>query len=642
VREPTEAERRPYAELVVPVAPEAAASPGIWLEVANPAQLLSKLPDAIQTKPGLQPFKDITALASGALGADISAVIDLSQPFDVAMPLSKAMHDPPVLAFRVRSPEAVERGQAGLTLRRVAAGIWLLGDQTSSSPTEENEQTEEEEQAPEDEEGEMAEAEPVASAMPCLLAHAPPPVGYRVLCGPRLDLVQSVARFLLRPQPAPIADIHAELAGPAYRDVIDKALSQVKAESNTEGDTLSGSDKFGQQAGLAIVRTLGAHERVSLDVNLGAQGAELQLDVAFPESPATAELQRWALSTRGKQLPPSFARLPGDNGFALSFVGLGKETTSTLLPLLMGEISRDMAQEFVLSVKELHELNEAFLGVVPADAHFSVAAGADVDAIEGVLHSDAVRQADATGHPLAPAAIKLLQEALGGWIAIGVDVPPKEYLPAIERMLRADAIPMRRRPGMPRKDSEREDSQLRRRPVSTRGLPSGTIHVLDTVRPAKTYRPPVDGSEPPILPYDGHWLVVPDGQRVWIVGARSEALATAHASSVLNGGNRLAEQPGIQKAAERPLLAAFSYSLAGMRLQSLDWDSVFQRDMARLQFRLFGKLLHTAKTPMLVTIEAVPHAPNASGFGLRANLHVDEAALLEVLDMSSPGLPPPP
>src|SRR4051812_14143050 len=82
VAQSSEAERRPYAELMPPPR-EGAASPGVWLEIASPAQLLSKLPDAIQSKPGFQAIKDVTKLATEALGADVGAIVDLSQPVEL-------------------------------------------------------------------------------------------------------------------------------------------------------------------------------------------------------------------------------------------------------------------------------------------------------------------------------------------------------------------------------------------------------------------------------------------------------------------------------------------------------------------------------------------------------------------------------
>jgi hypothetical protein len=632
--EPTEVERHPYAELMAPPAAGDAASPGLWIRVNNVAQLQSKLPSSVQSHPALEVYKDLSMLVSAVLGADVGAVIDLSQPIDVAMAIPRGFEKPaPVVAFRVRSPATIERGQAGLTLRHLAAGMWLLGDEPPQpSPVEPDESAmDDDEEAPDDEEdGEALPEGPSESRLPCVLAHAPPPVGYRVLCGEQLSLVRALSAFLLRDAPAPAADLHGELGGPAYRALVDQALTEARAEGKAEIEAQTGSEKLGAEIGLAIIETLGAHERIGLDIRLGATGVEATLDVAFPELAATAGLQQWARSVSERRLPGGFALLPTDNAFALSFAGLGEQAMRSFASLLLGELSTEMAQEFVLSAAQLNELTESFVGMFPSDAHFSVAAGSDLTAIEKVLNGDAVRQADEAGRPLTPAAIKDLQAALAGWVTVGFELPPKDYLPAVERMLRADAIPMRRRPGMPRKDSDREDTTLRKRPVTTRGLPAGTLHIVEQVRPAKTYRPPVDGSEPPVLPYDAHWLVVPDGPRVWAVGARNEAMAGRQALLALQTSARLGPQA---RAAERPLLGAWSFNLSGMRLQSLDWNSVSERHEARRQLRRYGTQLRGAKTPMLITLAVAPPLANgAPGFGFRAQLHVNQAALTELID----------
>jgi hypothetical protein len=179
---------------------------------------------------------------------------------------------------------------------------------------------------------------------------------------------------------------------------------------------------------------------------------------------------------------------------------------------------------------------------------------------------------------------------------------------------------------------------MRKRPVTTRGLPAGTLHIVEQVRPAKTYRPPVDGSEPPVLPYDSHWLVVPDGPRVWLVCARNEAMAGLQALLAVQSSGKLG--PQVRAATDRPLLGAWYFSVSGMRLQSLDWDSVSERRAARRQLKRYGKQLHDANTPMLMTLEVAPPPANGTpGFGFRAKLHVSQAALTELIDTSAPVVP---
>lgn len=640
-------ERRPYAELTEPVAADAAASPGIWVQVKDLGQLSAKLPRSLQTEVPGKMLQDVAQTISSTLGADVAAVVDLAQPVDVALSMPHGLAPPfPVFGFRVRSAEAIERGQAGLTLRRLAAGLWQLGDvvQPLPEPEPDDSQMDDDEAAldeEEEEEGEEPEPE-VEERMPCLLAHAPAPVGYRVMCGPDMDSLRAAVGFLLRDTPAPRADVHVDLSGPTYQARMREAFDLAAREAKGEEPTLDGGEKLGAEVGLAIVNALAAHERLSFDVRFAPTGVELQLDVEFPRSTDTAALGLWASSMSARRLPKSFALLPADHGLALAFTGFGQGITQAFVSRFIEEVLGEMSQEYVLSKKDLSEMNAAFDGMVPSDGHFSFAAGIDAEAASAALNGDKVAQADITERPLTPATIKELQAALAGWMVIGVDVPPKEYLPGVERMLRANAIPMRRRPGMPRKDSDRTDSKLLRRPLATAGLPAGTLHLVDQVRPAKTYRPPLDGSEPAILPYDSHLLVVPDGQRVWLVSARDEALAGRRALSLVRASATLGASPEVQKTVERPLLGAWSFTASGLILQGLDWDSADQRHKSRFQMRRFKNQLGVVNTPMLATVEvAPPPANDAPGFGFRVQLLVSDKALGEYLATVPPPIPVP-
>lgn len=641
---PVDDERRPYAEVTQPTAGDALQSPGIWVQVRDVAQLSAKLPKSLQTEVPGRMVSEIAQTVSSTLGADVAAVIDLSQPVDVAMSIPQGFGPPyPLFGFRVRSPEAIERGQAGLTLRRLSAGVWQLGDvvQAAPEPVPDDSELDDDEAAmdEEEEEGEEPEPEP-GERVPCLLAHAPPPVGYRVLCGPEEDMLHELVGYMLRDTPVTQADVHVELSGPLYQKSMQTAFGAAIASGEAEAETNTGGERLGAKMGVAMVEALAAHERISFDVQFAPTGIELLMDLAFPRSLATAPLELWTRSMSTRRLPKSFALLPADHGLALAFSGLGQDATKAALSAFLDEVLAGMSQEYVLSQQELTEMNAAFVGLVPSDSHFSFAAGVDAAAATAALNGTKVEQADATDRPLTPAAIKELQAALAGWMVVGLDVPPKDYLPAVERMLRANAIPLRRRPNMPRKDSDREDSTLRRRPLKTAGLPAGTLHLVDEVRPAKTYRAPLDGSEPAILPHDSHMLVVPDGQRVWLVSARDEALAGQRALSLVRGGATLAARPEIQQAVERPLIGAWSFTAGGMILQALDWDSADERRLARVKLRRFKKQMEGMNSPVLATLELTPPPANdAPGFGFRVKLLVSDKTLGEYLGSIPPPIP---
>src|SRR5690349_21526673 len=140
---PQNDERRPYAELAQPAAGDALKSPGIWVQVRDVAQLSAKLPRSLQTEVPGRMVSQIAQTVSSTLGADVAAVIDLAQPVDIAMSIPRGFGPPyPVFGFRVRSPEAIERGQAGLTLRRLSAGVWQLGDVVQPEPEPEPDDSE--------------------------------------------------------------------------------------------------------------------------------------------------------------------------------------------------------------------------------------------------------------------------------------------------------------------------------------------------------------------------------------------------------------------------------------------------------------------------------------------------------------------
>ena len=131
---PADDERRPYAELLQPSPGDAEKSPGIWVQVRDVAALGGRLPKSLQTELPVRLLSDIAKTVSSTFGADVAAVIDLAQPVDIALSIPPGFGPPnPVFGFRVRSPEAIEHGQAGLTLRRVGPGVWQLGDPMPSA-----------------------------------------------------------------------------------------------------------------------------------------------------------------------------------------------------------------------------------------------------------------------------------------------------------------------------------------------------------------------------------------------------------------------------------------------------------------------------------------------------------------------------
>ena len=184
--------------------------------------------------------------------------------------------------------------------------------------------------------------------------------------------------------------------------------------------------------------------------------------------------------------------------------------------------------------------------------------------------------ADEAERALPPAAIRLLNEALGGWCTFGIDTAPEAYLAAAQRAFRADKIKApRRAPALNRKSS----TSVKVGPFLA-GLPAKTLHYISQTRPDPKYQPEGVYSPPPVLPYDMHVLLVPDAERVWIVTSRSEKLAVARAKALLAPSPALS-WPELGKLAGQPGLGFFAVDFVAFDALNVEWDSLAQRKLAR-------------------------------------------------------------
>src|SRR5882724_7450855 len=114
--EPVPAERRPYAELAVVSSEHAAEANGVWVHLASPQSSFAKLPMPLKALPAFALLRDLGAGGGQLLPPDIASVIDPAQPVDLLLPLSQPANGfAPTWSLRVRSPEAVLRGEVGLT-----------------------------------------------------------------------------------------------------------------------------------------------------------------------------------------------------------------------------------------------------------------------------------------------------------------------------------------------------------------------------------------------------------------------------------------------------------------------------------------------------------------------------------------------
>jgi hypothetical protein len=597
---PVEEERTPYAEL----APQPAATEldGVWVRVESIKRTFNGLPELVKALPPLVRLQDLVEGRSGLLPADVAAVIDPAQPIDLTMPLSFTLGaDAPIWAFHVRSDDAIAQGAAGLTLRRVRPGVWNMGGVVATQPQaaagddDESEPSEEGDEPPEDT---MPPVEPVS----CQLWHLPAPVGYRVVCSQNIEAIEQTAPFLLSPARSTSAsrDLHLELSGPSYAKSCQRLLQTLKQTEKAR----SSAEHTGEQIVERLFGALLEHDRLALDLKLDNLRAQAQLELVYGEHPSTPGFAEWLTQSSRATLPPSYARLPADSRLNLGF-NLGPNVVS----FLMDEIERSIDEDTLTPPTEKREMLESLRGIFPPDGRASLAMGMDVPAALEALDNPAVQLADDADKPLRSAAVAQLQAALGGWVVIGVDEPPARYLAAAKRAYRAGKLKWRDRPGREQKN-KRSDSDFVSLSGAPRGLPRDTLHIVSAVRPNRKYVPPADGSAPAILPYDEHMLLVPDEQRVWIVYARSEALAVKQAQALLSSS---ASREGA-KAPNGVLAAALQVALFGV--SEVHGDSKSERKAARRVLAAIDRAPGRAQLPVPLLMQVLPRQ-DAPGFVMR-------------------------
>lgn len=565
------APRRPYAE-TMPASNEAPIVPGIWVRLGAPSRTLGKLPSMVRDSPPVAPITSLDNQLASPFGSAVAAVIDLSQPVDVALDLPGVFFvDPsPTWSFRVRSPDAVLHGTAGLSLQRVSAGVWSIAVPPPAAPELEPDAAGEEEQDPEEYEGEAPEV--VLEAPSCQLRHLPEPVGYRVLCSASAERLNRDALFLTAPaRDTPTAlDARAELGGPEYRKLTDKRQRQFEDVIEVEEDPSA-------RAITALLsnatRSLLLHDQFGAELELRGELLRGQIEVRFGAELDAPLLNGWLAQSSTVRLPASCSRLPADGALAGCFSGLGEEIVRHLLDGVMNAMSEDLQ----ITPRDFAEMSAALGGLVPRAGSFSFACGVDPDEAFRALTAPAVADADEAGRPLSAASVASLNAALGGWCAVAFDVDADRYLAAVQRAFRANNLKATKKRADP---NPRSHSHLKQK-HAPRGLPTKSLHYVGENRPDPRYRPLPYIGEPPMLPYDMHLIVVPDGARAWIVTSRSEKLAVGRARSILAAADPKQSWPELTVLDGQPALGFLAVDFAAASAIDIEWDSKQQRARAR-------------------------------------------------------------
>ncbi len=584
------APRRPYAELM-PASADVPAVAGVWLRLGSPRGSLDKLPSFARDLPSSLPITALDDQVKSPYGAAVAAVIDLAQPVDVVMDLPGWLQfdGDPTWSFRVRSPEAVLRGTVGLTLQRVSAGVWNIGLPPVSTPPELDPEQEGEEQDSELDDDPGPEELPFTPPA-CQLRHAPEPVGYRVLCGPSLQRLERDAAFLTAPardSAAPL-DLRVAMGGPAYREVIERHQLLFPDDPPEAGALPRAASRLLRDVAFGLL----SHEQLDFEVELRGQQLRALIEARFDARLDAPELRAWLEQSSEAQLPLSCARLPRDGAFAACFSGLGDDRVHLVIDTLMNAANEDLQ----ITTRDYAELSASLTGVVPPNGSLSAACGVDAAEAFRALTAPAVTDADEANRPLSAASIASLSSALGGWCTFGLDVGAERYLAAAERLHRSSGLST---PPKAPEVNRRSRSTLKRRATAP-GLPRKTLHFVAENRPDPKYEPPHALAPPPLLPFDLHVLVVPDGERVWVVTSRSEKLALARARALLSPPAAAQGWPELAVFDGSSALAFVAFDFAGVQALAIDWDSKLER--ARAREALKSALIVSGKARTLVPL----------------------------------------
>jgi hypothetical protein len=516
------------------------------------------------------PERSLSILAGGKL-AD---AIDLNQPID-AMAGIGAAEGKFAISFGAKAAALNE-----LSLRRVTRGRFVI-------------------------------EEPPGRLFPaCELWHAEAPIGVRIVCaGSAVALRDFGPELVVNAKERTAASFRLEVFGEAYRALLAQAMDEQEADEQN----MPLAERSGAELGRKWTKTLLAGERVGFDITLAEKAIELAVDFGFHDADSPLFNSWLAASVKAQAVPDAYSALPSDVRIRGALSGIDSDTGRALRLEGVHQVLTAMDEDMVIPKAALGELERGVIGVVPERFRGVFALGQDLDAATRLLAAE-----DKAGP-----APRELEHAIEGWSIFGLEVEPSEYLRAVEDFVKVanhrfpDRVPqpVSGAASAPPRTSNRSDSTLKRRPTP-KGLPSGTLHLVDEVRPDPAYRPKAPTDLPPIRAFERHMLIVPDTGLVWIVVSRSQADALARARHVLDKASRTADPR-----ANSPEAVAFlgELSLAGAVTLGLAVETAEQRADARAKFRRLQGLpgQGRAAIPMSLRVTSSSEGGQA-GYSMRA------------------------
>jgi hypothetical protein len=389
----------------------------------------------------------------------------------------------------------------------------------------------------------------------CEVWHAA--AGLRLICAHARDNIDSDAAFHLHGAHAggDRPSLRMEVPGKIWRTLLGRRMA---AQSAADSD-----ERRGEEIGKAMM--LGFFEEQSslaFEIRLEPKSVDVVLELGFNDTKSA--LSQWWTGGANAKIPETFWRIPKSTDFAFYKGAADPAALSAaakpMFDLFQSALVEDEPRPGVAAeaIGLLHEL-------LPAGGALSVAHGR----AEGDSKSR-------------------------GWLLLGLDTDSAKYLGDLKKFVALTGLPSKKVAGKKERPSE---SRLKLA-GGAKGLPAGSLHLVDESRKNPRYRP-APGEKPAPLPAPTHAFAVPDGGRIWLSFSEdpAQSLAGVRAALASTREQSLASVPELATLATRPLSGLGKLDVAALVTLSANDDELAAK-MKRL-----AVLPYAGKSPIPVWIE---------------------------------------
>lgn len=481
----------------------------LWLRMSTP---LRDLPWFASFAPPNNPMRvalqNPQVMLTVMVGEDLAELLDLEQPLDVLFASLEGEGDPRfALALSLRAgADPATLGEAYKPVAKAGGriAIELSGDLHASA----------------------CEIRPAART------------AARLVCASDATLLAAYAPFLARGAPG------TEPAGASVSIRLRAAgLHAMRAEMSKPGKNDDPTEKLGQRWLDRYLRDVG---ELRAEMSLHDGEIELALEQTLLRGDTVSSAAQCARPGAPEAPPDAFWRLPAEADAAFFFQGAPPEVMRPLAGPALQELVESVPN---LTATEQSELLEAMRGLFLTGGPLVIAYGHPRPPAEKALEKLA-QKPPKSGPKHDAATEKMLvgtHAALTGWTLVHVDEPVQKWRDGLNAMALAGtgaqaAAPARPGAGPPKLAPPKPATEERRTlewwstlSVSPRdGLPPGSFHFLEIVRPNPRYVPKDQAGY--AVPHELHIFGAPDGKGTWIAFAESEAAARAQLVQALSGG----------------------------------------------------------------------------------------------------------